>query len=72
MLKNLIVILLFSASFFASLFGLTLKPIRIALDAFAKVTSVSVITPIFDKIILGVTSLCSIFYIAFLKASLDP
>ena len=56
----------------ASLFGLTLKPIRIAFDAFASVTSVSVITPIFDKIIFGVTSGCLILLIAFFNASLDP
>ena len=49
-----------------------MKPIRIALEAFAKTTSVSVITPIFDKIIFGVTSSCLIFSIAFLIASLDP
>ena len=34
--------------------------------------SVSVITPIFAKIILGVTSACLIFSIAFLRASLEP
>ena len=61
-----------SANFLASLFGLTLKPIRIAWDALARVTSVSVITPIFDKIIFGVTSAWSIFSIAVLIASLDP
>ena len=55
-MKNLIFILWLSAKRFASLLGLTLKPIRIALDALARVTSVSVITPIFDKIIFGVIS----------------
>ena len=35
------------------MFGLTLNPIRIAFEAFASVTSVSVITPILDKIILA-------------------
>ena len=34
--------------------------------------SVSVITPIFDKIIFGVTSACLIFSIALFIASLDP
>ena len=38
----------------------------------ARVTSVSVITPILDKIIFGVTSACLIFSIAFFNASLDP
>ena len=52
--------------------GLTLKAIRIAFDAFASVTSVSVITPIPDKIIFGETSSCWIFSIAFLIASLEP
>ena len=42
------------------------------MDALARVTSVSVITPIFDKIIFGATSACLIFSIAFLSASLDP
>ena len=64
--------LLFSASFFASLFGLTLKPISTAFEALAKVTSVSVITPILDKIIFGETSLFFILSIAVLSASLDP
>ena len=72
MLKNLIVILWSSANFFASLLGLTLKPITIAFEAFARVISVSVITPIFDSIIFGATSSCLIFSIAFLSASLDP
>ena len=72
MLKNLIWIFSFSASFFASLLGLTLKPIRIAFEAFARVTSVSVITPIFDKIIFGVTSGCLIFSMAVFIASLEP
>ena len=45
---------------------------RTALEAFASVTSVSAITPIFDKIIFGVTSLCLILSIAFLSASLEP
>ena len=72
MLKYLIVILWISASFFASLFGLTLNPITIALEAFARVISVSVITPIFAKIILGVTSSCLIFSIELLSASLEP
>ena len=62
----------FSANNLASLFGLTLKPIRIAFDALAKVTSVSVITPMFDKIIFGATSGWVIFSIAFLIASLEP
>ena len=43
----------FSASFFASLLGLTLKAINTAFDAFAKVTSVSVTMPMSDKIILA-------------------
>ena len=72
MLKNFKFIFSFSASFLASLFGLTLKPIRTAPEAFASVTSVSVITPIFDKIIFGETSLCWTFSIAFLSASQDP
>ena len=72
MLKNFIVILWLSANFLASLLGFTLKPIRIALEALARVTSVSVITPILDKIIFGTTSACLIFWIAFLIASLDP
>ena len=38
----------------------------------AKVTSVSVITPILDKIILGATSSCFIFSTAVFIASLDP
>ena len=52
--------------------GLTLKPIRIALDAFASVISVSVITPMLDNIIFGTTSSCLIFSIAFFNASLEP
>ena len=72
MLKKFIFILWVSASCLASLFGLTLKPIRIALDALARITSVSVITPIFDKIIFGATSACLIFSIVFLSASLEP
>ena len=56
----------------ASLFGFTLKPIRIALVDFARVTSVSVITPMFDKIIFGETSSCWIFSIAVFSASLEP
>ena len=72
MLKNFIVILWISANFLASLFGFTLKPISVALDALARVTSVSVITPILDSIIFGATSACSIFSIALLSAALDP
>ena len=62
----------FSASFFASLLGLTLKAINTAFDAFANVTSVSVTIPISAKIILGLTSSCLIWLIAFLIASDDP
>ena len=61
-----------SANFFASLLGLTLKPITMALEAFARLISFSVITPILDKIIFGITSSCLIFSIAFFNASLDP
>mgnify|MGYP001326654234 CR=1 FL=1 len=43
----------FSAIFFASLLGFTLNAIKTALEAFAKVTSVSVTIPISDKIILA-------------------
>ena len=50
-----------SANFFASLFGLTLKPIRTAFEALAKVTSVSVIMPIPEKIIFG--SLSSLSFV---------
>ena len=60
-MKNFIVILWVSANFLASLFGLTLKPISIALEALARVTSVSVITPTPDKAIFGATSACLIF-----------
>ena len=49
-----------SASFFASLLGLTLKAINTAFDALANVTSVSVTIPISAKIILGLTSSCLI------------
>ena len=52
----------------ASLFGLILKPNKIALDAFAKVTSVSVIGPTDDKIIFGLIFSIWIFSIAFAKA----
>ena len=72
MLKYLIVILWISASFFASLFGLTLNPTTTALEAFARVISVSVITPILAKIIFGLTSSCLIFSIALFSASLEP
>ena len=44
----------------------------IAFDALAKETSVSLIIPISDKIIFGLTSECSILVMAFLRASLDP
>ena len=68
--------LLLSASLIMSLFDLTLNPIIIAPDALAKVTSVSVITPMPDKIIFGVTSLCLIFsielFIAHLESSPNP
>ena len=57
--------------FLASLLGLTLKPKSIALEAFARVTSVSVITPTADKIIFGVTSSCLTFSIASLTFSGD-
>ena len=67
-----ILIFSFSANLFASLLGLTLNAIRVALDAFAKVTSVSVTIPISDKIILGLTSSCVIWLIALLIASADP
>ena len=43
-----------------------------ALEAFARIISVSVITPMFDKIIFGITSSCFILSIAFLRASLEP
>ena len=43
----------FSASFFASLLGLTLKAIKTAFEALASVTSVSVTIPISAKIILA-------------------
>ena len=52
--------------------GLTLNAINVALDAFAKVTSVSVTIPISDKIILGFTSSWVIWLIALLIASADP
>jgi len=42
------------------LLGLTLKAIKIALDAFAKLTSVSVTIPTSDKIIFVLISLCLI------------
>ena len=45
---------------------------RIALEAFARVTSVSVIIPISAKIIFGLTSSCLIWEIAFLMASEEP
>ena len=66
------VILSCSAFFFASLLGLTLNAIKIAFDAFAKEISVSVIIPISDKIIFGLTSSCFIWDIAPLIASEDP
>ena len=52
-------------SSFASLFGLILKPINFAFDAFAKFTSVSVTGPTADNIIFGETPLISIFVIEF-------
>ena len=71
-MKNFKVTLYVSANFLASLFGLTLKPITTALEAFAKVISVSVITPMPDNIIFGITSECFIFAIAFFNASVEP
>ena len=62
----------FSASFFASLLGLTLKAIRVAFDALARVTSVSVTIPMSAKMIFGFTSSCFIWLIAFLIASDEP
>ncbi len=56
----------------ASLFGLILNPSNIAFDAFAKVTSVSVIGPTDDKIILGLIFSTWIFSIAFANASKEP
>ena len=53
MLYDEIFIFSFSASFLASLLGLTLKAINTALEAFANVTSVSVTIPISAKIILA-------------------
>ena len=60
MLYEMILIFSFSANFFASLLGFTLKAIKTALEAFAKVTSVSVTIPISAKMILGFTSSCFI------------
>ena len=48
----------FTARSFASLLGLILKPIKTALEAFAKDTSVSVMAPTDDKTISGLTSSC--------------
>ena len=62
----------FSASFFASLLGLTLNAINTAFEALANVTSVSVIIPMSAKIIFGFTSSCLIWPIAFLIASDEP
>ncbi len=45
----------FTARSFASLLGLILKPIKTALEAFAKDTSVSVMAPTDDKTISGLT-----------------
>ena len=61
-----------SANFFASLFGLTLKPINKAFEALANETSVSFIIPMSERIILGSTSSFLILLIAFFKASLEP
>ena len=66
------VIFSFSANCFASFVGLTLNAMRIALDALAKVTSVSVSIPISDKIIFCLTSACLIWVIAFFIASDEP
>ena len=62
----------FSANFFASLLGLTLNATTTALDAFARVISVSVIIPISDNKIFALTSSCLIFDKANFIASADP
>ena len=69
---ELIIIFSFSANCFASFVGFTLNAISTALEAFAKVTSVSVIIPMSDKIIFGLTSSCFIWEIAPLIASDEP
>ena len=48
----------FTARSFASLLGLILKPIKTALEAFARDTSVSVMAPTDDRTISGLTSSC--------------
>ena len=58
-----------SAIFFASLFGLTLNPINIASEAFAKDTSVSLIIPISDKIILSDIGMINETDVSLAKAS---
>ena len=52
--------------------GFALNAIKTALEALAKVTSVSVTIPISAKIIFGLTSSCFIWLIACLIASEDP
>ncbi len=59
-LNEEIVIFSCSALFFASLLGLTLNAINNDLEAFARVTSVSVIIPISERSIFGLTSSCLI------------
>ena len=72
MLNEDITIFSCSALFFASLLGFTLNAISIDFDALARVTSVSVIMPISERSIFGLTSSCLIWLIAFLIASEDP
>ena len=67
-----ITIFSFSANCLASFVGLTLNAIKTALDALAKVTSVSVTIPMSANIIFGLTSSCFICEIAPFIAYDDP